>query len=312
MSAADTVARMLALVPWLLERPGASVQEAADAFGVSPRTILEDLDTIGYCGLPGLGGGDLFEIDLYRDRIVVRLAHDLDEPLRPTPREALRLVLAGEAVAAAMPEEVPALRSALDSIRTSAGIPAGVSVEHDDDGTTWLSPIRTAIRDGRKLSIGYSSRGADAPAERTVHPWLLQVAEGEWYLRALDERSDEPRTFRLDRIAGLEVLDDSARPRPGDDADVPPRYEPGPDDTEVELILGPSARWVAEEIRTDRVDDAEDGSRRIVFHTDALPWVVRLLLTAGSDVEIVRPAHLESLVRHEAVDALERYSDKDP
>ncbi|MBW3562974.1 MAG: hypothetical protein KY437_10815, partial [Actinobacteria bacterium] len=133
MSAADTVARMLALVPWLLERPGASVREAAEAFGVPPRTLLEDLDTIGYCGLPGLGGGDLFEIDLYRDRIVVRMAHDLDEPLRPTPREALRLVLAGEAVAAAMPEDVPALRSALDAIRSSAGIPAGVSVEHDDD-----------------------------------------------------------------------------------------------------------------------------------------------------------------------------------
>lgn len=311
MSAADTVARMLALVPWLLERPGASVQEAADAFGVSPRTILEDLDTIGYCGLPGLGGGDLFEIDLYRDRIVVRLAHDLEEPLRPTPREALRLVLAGEAVAAAMPEDVPALRSALDAIRTSAGIPAGVSVEHDDDGTTWLSRIRAAIRDGRKLSIAYSSRGADAPAERTVHPWLLQVAEGEWYLRALDERSDEPRTFRLDRIAELTILDDRARPRPDDDADVPPRYEPGPDDTEIELVLGPSARWVAEEIRTDRVDDAEDGSRRVVFHTDALPWVVRLLLTAGPDVEIVRPAHLETRLRQAAVDALERYSDTD-
>lgn len=311
MSAADTVARMLALVPWLLERPGASVQEASEAFGVPPRTILEDLDTIGYCGLPGLGGGDLFEIDLHRDRIVVRLAHDLDEPLRPTPREALRLVLAGEAVAAAMPEDVPALRSALDAIRNSAGIPAGVSVEHDDDGTTWLSRIRTAIRDRRKLSIGYRSRGADAPAERTVHPWLLQVADGEWYLRAFDERSDEPRTFRLDRIADLDVLGEGARARPEDDVDVPPRYEPGPDDTEVELVLEPSTRWVADEIRTDRVEDAEDGSRRIVFHTDALPWVVRLLLAAGPGVEVVRPGHLETLVRRAAADALERYSDTD-
>lgn len=311
MSAADTVARMLALVPWLLERPGASVQEAADAFGVTPRTILEDLDTIGYCGLPGLGGGDLFEINLYRDRIVVRMAHELDEPLRVTPREALRLILAGEAVAAALPEDVPALRSALDAVRTSVGIPAGVSVEHDEGGTLWVGRIRDAIRDRRQLAIAYRGRGADAPDERTVHPWLLQVAEGERYLRALDERSGEPRSFRLDRVADLHVLDAPAEPRPDDDPDEPPRYEPGPDDTEVVLDLPPAARWVAEEVRPDRVEDADDGSRRVAFHTDALPWVVRLLLAAGPGVDVVRPPELAERVRDGAAAALARYSDRE-
>lgn len=311
MSAADTVARMLALVPWLLERPGASVQEAAEAFGVTPRTILEDLDTIGYCGLPGLGGGDLFEINLYRDRIVVRMAHELDEPLRLTPREALRLVLAGEAVAAAMPEEVPALRSALDAVRTSVGVPTGVSVQHDDDGTVWLEDIRRAIADQQQLALDYRSRGADAPMERTVHPWLLQVSEGEWYLRALDERSGEPRTFRLDRVAGMRMLDAAARPRPDDDPDVPPRYEPGPDDTEVELHLSPQTRWVAEEVRADRVEDGGDGSRRVVFHTDSLPWVVRLLLAAGPGADVVRPQQLAEQVQRTATEALARYSETD-
>ncbi len=311
MSAADTVARMLALVPWLLERPGVSVQEAAEAFGVTPRTILEDLDTIGYCGLPGLGGGDLFEINLYRDRIVVRMAHELDEPLRLIPREALRLVLAGEAVAAALPRDVPALRSALDAVRSSVGVPAGVSVQHDDDGTVWLEDVRRAIGEHRQLEISYRSRGADAPGERVVHPWLLQVSEGEWYLRALDEPSGEPRTFRLDRIAGLRVLDRDARERPDDDPDVAPRYEPGPDDIEVELDLGPSTRWVAEEVRTDEVDDADDGSRRVVFHTDSMPWVVRLLLAAGPEAKVVRPRQLADEVREAATQALARYSESD-
>lgn len=311
MSAADTVARMLALVPWLLERPGASVREAAEAFGVTPRTILEDLDTIGYCGLPGLGGGDLFEINLYRDRIIVRIAHELDEPLRLTPREALRLVLAGEAVAAALPHDVPALRSALDAVRSSVGVPAGVSVQHDDDGTGWLEDVRRAIGEGRQLQISYRSRGADAPRERVVHPWLLQVSEGEWYLRALDERSDEPRTFRLDRIASLRMLDGDAQERPDDDPDVPPRYEPGPDDIEVELRLAPSARWVAEEVRADEVGEAEDGSRRVVFHTDSMPWVVRLLLAAGPGAQVVRPRQLAEEVQAVAARALARYSESD-
>ena len=311
MSAADTVARMLALIPWLLERPGASVQEAAEAFGVSPRTILEDLDTVGYCGLPGLGGGDLFEIDLYEDRIVVRMPQELEEPLRLTPREALRLLLAGEAVSAALAEEVPALRSALDTLRRSAGVPTGVSVELDDDGTVWLRQVRDAIRSGHRLEIEYRSRGADAPAGRTVHPWALQVTEGEWYLRALDERSEETRTFRLDRIASLDVRAGDAVTRPEDDDPAPPRYEPGPDDTEVELVLPPSSRWIAEEVRANEVEEADDGTRRVVFHTDALNWVVGLLLAAGPGVRIVRPRPLQDRLRRAAREALARYSNED-
>jgi predicted DNA-binding transcriptional regulator YafY len=57
LRATETVGRLLTLLPWLIERPGASVAETAAAFGVSRSIILGDLDTIGYCGLPGLGGG---------------------------------------------------------------------------------------------------------------------------------------------------------------------------------------------------------------------------------------------------------------
>ena len=94
MSATDDVARMLTLVPWLLERPGASLAETAAAFGVDERTVRRDLlDHLDFCGLPGLGGGDLFTVDLSGDRIVVSMADELQRPVRPTPAEALQLVL---------------------------------------------------------------------------------------------------------------------------------------------------------------------------------------------------------------------------
>lgn len=307
MSAADTVARMLTLVPWLLERPGASVGEVADAFGVSRATILSDLDTIGYCGLPGLGGGDLFEISVIEGRILVEIAHELRQPLRLSPREALRLVLAGEAVAAAVGEGLPALRSALDRVREAAGVPDRIEVQLEDEGTNWLSPLRRAIEERRQVTVMYRSRGAEAPGERTIDPWGLHVAQGLWYVQARDHRSGEVRTFRLDRIADLRVHDEGYG-TPPDDVDLrPPRYEPGPDDVEVELMLGRDARWLAEAVLPDEVEDLDDGRRRVVFHTDAPAWVRTLVLGAAPGVEVVRPAQLDADVREEARRALARY-----
>lgn len=306
MSAADDVARMLTLVPWLLERPGATVDETAEAFGVPRRTILHDLDAVGYCGLPGLGGGDLFEVSIVEDRILVAMADELRRPLRLTPREALRLVLAGEAVAAALGDDFPALRSALDAVRDAAGVPSEVEVELDEDGTVWLAPLRQAIDGRRRVRLAYRGRADPSPSDRDVDPWALQVAAGSWYLRGRDGRTDEPRTFRLDRIAALEVLDAAAEPGPQEHP-PPPRYEPGPDDLEVSLLLDRDTRWLAESVDADEVVELQEGRRRVRFRTDAPAWIASIVLGAGPGVVVESPGELADLVRETARRALARY-----
>lgn len=307
MSAADAVARMLTMVPWLLERPGASVDETAAAFGVSRQVVLRDLDAVGYCGLPGLGGGDLFEVSIIEDRILVEMADELRRPLRLTPREALRLVLAGEAVSAALGDDVPALRSALDAVRTAAGVPREVEVELDEDGTVWLAPLRRAIDAGRRVRLAYRGRAEAAASMRKVDPWALQIAEGAWYLRGRDGRSGEARTFRLDRIADLEVLDVASEWGP-EEHPPPPRYEPAPDDLEVTLLLDRSSRWLAESVQADEITELEDGRRRVRFRTDAPAWAVRMVLGAAPGVRVESPPELAAQVQETARSALARYA----
>jgi hypothetical protein len=67
VSAADDVHRMLVLVPWLLERPGAHVDEMADVFATTSDQIRRDLALLDFCGLPGLRGGDLFDVTIIND-----------------------------------------------------------------------------------------------------------------------------------------------------------------------------------------------------------------------------------------------------
>lgn len=308
MSAADDVARMLTLVPWLIERPGASVQEVVDTFGVPERTIRQDLAALDFCGLPGLRGGDLFEVSIVGDRIVVRMADELRRPLRLTPREALRLVLTLDSVEEGFGDVIPALGTALAKIREAAGVPEGVRVELDRTGAGWIAVLREAIADDRRVRLEYRGRNDDVARDRLVDPWALHVTDGTWYVQGHDVEADDRRTFRLDRVAAVEVLDEARGNRPSGGELPAPRYVPGPDDAEVTLRLQPRARWLLDELDATAVEEV-DGALVVTVHTDAPRWIERLVLAAGGDATVTSPAELAARVRATAGRALARYGD---
>lgn len=307
MSALDDVGRMLALVPWLLERPGASLEEAADAFGVTPERIRKDLvEHLDYCGLPGLGGGDLFEVSVVEDRIVVAMADELRRPLRPTPAEALRLVLTVDAVAEVLGDELPALTSATAKVRAALGVPERVADVLEPSTTSAVLEVRGALAAGRRVRLCYQGRGDAEPRSRTVDPWRVQIVGGAWYLQGHDHGADGGRTFRLDRVAGVVVSDEPATvPAPADLP--PPRYQAGPDDVPVCLEVAARGRWLAEALDLERTEELGDGRARLHLTTDAPRHVVRLVLMAGGAAKVIGPQELVRAVEEAARRAVTRY-----
>lgn len=306
MSATEDVARMLTLVPWLLERPGASLQEVADTFAVDVRTVRADLAHLDFCGLPGLGGGDLFEVSTVSDRVVVRMADELKRPLRPTPSEALRLVLTIDAVAEVLGDEVPALHAAVGKVRAALGISEQAADVVEPSGPRSLGALRRAVADHRRLRLSYQGRADDVPADRTVDPWALHVVDGSWYLQGWDQGAGDRRVFRLDRVVDLQVTDEPAEVAAPAQLD-PPRYVPGADDVTVVVDVAPGGRWLEDAVTTDRVDHRDDGTARLTFRTDALPWVARLVLMAGGQARVVAPEPLREAVLQLARTALDTY-----
>lgn len=306
MSATADVARMLTLVPWLLERPGASIEEIAATFAVDPETIRADLGHLDFCGLPGLGGGDLFEVTTVADRVVLRMAEELKRPLRPTAGEALRLVLTVDAVAEVLGEELPALRSAIAKVRAVVGLPEQAADVLGTDGPTSLASLRDAVTSRRQVWLRYQGRADAAPTERRIDPWGLHVVDGTWYLQGYDHGPGDRRSFRLDRVVEFEVTDDRAttdRPTTLE----PPRYVPGPDDATVVLEVAARGRWLEEAVSVDEVIARDAGGARLTLRTDALEWVARLVLMAGGDARVVTPAELQERVRALATEARQRY-----
>ncbi len=307
MSAADDVARMLTLVPWLVQRPGASFAEIAEAFGVSEDTIRADLGHLDFCGLPGLGGGDLFEVTTVGDRVVLRMADELRRPMRPTPREALRLVVTVDAVAEALGEELPALRSAVDKIRAALDIPERSADVVAPDGVGALAALRGAVRERRRVRLDYQGRADEMPSPREVDPWALHVRDGTWYLQGHDHRSGERRVFRLDRIAATEVLETPVVHVAPAQLD-PPAYTAGPDDLEVVLAVSPRGRWIEDAVTVDSLETQTDGSVTLRLHTDAPGWLASIVLMAAGEVVVRSPDSLAKEVVARARDGADRYA----
>ena len=191
MSATDAVRRLLVLVPWLLERPGAHVDEAAAAVASDRATVLDDLQLLNFCGLPGRLGGDLFEVELVGDRILLHLAPTFDRPLRPSREEALRLVLSLDHVAGVLGDELPGLDDALAAVRAAAGVPAGVRAA-PEPATAHLGALRDAVT-GQHLFDDTSA------GDCREHGGLLLYDDGKRQLKRQVRQSRQRPIFQISR-----------------------------------------------------------------------------------------------------------------
>lgn len=72
---------------------------------------------------------------------------------------------------------------------------------------TTLAKLEQAMFAGQPVQLTYSSASRDAWSTRLVHPLALEQRDEHWYLRAICAIYDAERTFRVDRITTIDVLD---------------------------------------------------------------------------------------------------------
>ena len=194
----------------VLQQGQRSAQELADRFEVSRRTILRDLDALGEMGVPivstpGRSGGFRVMDDFWLpplhlsagEATAVLLALELagnadgESPLGPAHR-SVREKIEG----ALHPDVRHAARGTVDSI--------AVARHQASTDPALTATMLSAISSEQWLTMRYRS-----PREETTRyilPLSLSVSGGKWYVRAVDERHREVRTFRLDRILDLHAV----------------------------------------------------------------------------------------------------------
>jgi proteasome accessory factor C len=315
----EQLPRLLSLVPYLLTRPGAKMADVARTFGVTEEQLARDLELVYMCGLPGYFPGDLIEVDITASgRITVSNADPMTRPLRLSRDEALPLI-----VGLRMLADLPGLRdrdavdSALAKLEDAAGEAAttsaaiAVEVERGAGSAEILAVVHRGLAEKRRLHLSYYVPTRDETTERDVDPMRVSVVEGRSYLEGWCRLADAVRLFRLDRITAATVLDVPASPP----AEAQPRdleaglFQPGPDDIQVVLDVGPSGRWVAEYYPCEFVEPRADGGARIGLRTPDTRWVRRLALRLGGGGRVVQPPELAAAVNADASAALAAYAD---
>ncbi len=317
-NAIDQTRRMLSLVTYLRDRPGARIDDVARAFGISADELISDLDVLPMCGT-SFRGGDLLEIDTDGERIWWRnadaLGSDTAQPLRLASDEATALLVAARAVAT-LPglreSDRDALQRATAKLEAAAGENAGassrLSVTFEAEGGVFADVDR-AIAERRRLWLRYYSPARDELTEREVDPIRL-FAVGHTYLEAWCRLSEARRTFRLDRGAEIKLLDEPADPPPVELRDLSEGLvQPSAEDPEVVVEVGPGGRWVAEYYPYDSAEELPDGGLRVTLRTPDPASLRRLALRLGRDGRIVEPRELADSAREAARLALAAYGE---
>jgi len=325
--ARDQMRRLLALVPYLQTRNAVSIKQVAADFGVTEARIRSDLKVLWFCGLPGLGMGELIDINmeaLEEGEEVIRLsnAEYLTRPLRLDSTEASALMVALRTLReGSTDEERPIVDRVLGKIEAAAGEGGSLASQVEvllprtaARITGLKATLEQAIREGRQVRLVYYVPTRDEATDRIVDPLAVGSQDGYEYLDAWCHQADDQRLFRIDRISQAEVLETPAEDHP----DVRPRdlsdgiFQASDEDTLVVLSLSPGARWVAEYYPVESAEEDGAGGLTVSLRVGDPAWLTRLMLRLGSRATIVTPASWAEDVRQSAHRALTNYAQATP
>jgi predicted DNA-binding transcriptional regulator YafY len=281
-----------------------SGRELAERLEVVPRTIRRYAIKLEELGIPveserGPYGG-------YRLRPGFKLP-----PLMLTDNEATAVVLGlivsrqtrigvaeaavDEALAKILRVLPTELRDRVGALEGSLGW-SGTWREPEPPPTEVVLTLAAAIRRKRRVRIRHAMPGREE-SDRIVAPYGLVFHAGRWYLAAHDDRSDEIRTFRVDRVRSAELRSEQATPPPGFDAveHVERSIAATPWGWQIEIVFDTTLeearrripRWIGEP------EQIEEGVR-LLAHSDDLDAAARMLASLGWPFTVRAPDELRA------------------
>ncbi|WP_278312636.1 helix-turn-helix transcriptional regulator [Lolliginicoccus levis] len=326
--------RLLNLVPYVMANPGISKADLAREMGVTQKELIDDLNLLWMCGLPGYGPGDLIDLSFEGETVAVTYAAGMERPLRLAGPEATALLVALRALLDQPGMADPAaVRRAIAKIESAAGVAAsgigqdapgqgGQDQGSQDEGArasgepdaedlaagARLAVVRDAVRRKRALSIVYYSASRDVVSERVADPMGMLLVDDQAYLQAWCRMAEDVRLFRLDRIESARLLDEPARvPANAQRAQADGLFSEHEHLGVARLVIEPSAGWFVDYYPVENEQRLPDGRVQVDMRYASDEWMARMLLGFGASITVVQPAGLAERMREQAIAGLERY-----
>ncbi len=290
MSEASTTrtARALDLVPFLLENQGISVEELADEFRITQMQILEDLNLLFVCGLPGYSPLELIDMNFEDGYVTVSDPQVLDRPRKLSKPELTTLLVSLEVMKTmANPDVRQELEGLQVKLRAVLDLKPTIDVVVNEPADAKLDEILQAIVRGCAVEINYLSAHSDKESWRTIIPNRVYVEGKHTYIESWCITSQGERVFRLDRILAIRKSDQafSAGVERSD-------HEPSDDYL---LFVSDNARIFIEEnsaviANTEKISN---GYEVLVTAIDQ-DWLVRTIAGFGPEIAVLNPPALKA------------------
>ncbi len=302
---ASPTARALLALELVQGSPGITADRLADKLGVSERAARRYVGILREAGIPiesvrGPYGG-------YRVGRGLRLP-----PLMFSATEALGLVMAvldghhdaGDAadpvgsalgkIVRALPEPVAAQAEAVR--RTIAPAPDR-GAARPDPGTT--TDLVQACSNHRRVRLGYRSEaGSEWLVE--VDPWAVVVRHGRWYLLCWSHTARDRRAYRVDRVRGVEILDDTFSPPAAlDPVAMLEEHLAVGWEYDTEVVIDAPLETVARRLprALGRLEPLDAETTRLVGSTSNPGWYAEQLAAIPVPYRIVRSAEIQEAAR---------------
>lgn len=294
-----------------------TVQELADRFEMSRRTILRDISALSEIGVPvittaGVGGG-----------VEIGEGYWLP-PLHLTAAEASVLLLGLQSIGSGAGTPLALeRRSAEEKLRAVLRPDVAGAVSRELEAITVSPPthgvptetfnmLRAAVEREGWVTGTYQS--AQRIAVQTISPVHLFLEEGRWYCVAVAVDWGGQRRFRLDRFADLRPCSDPAGASEVRTAGSEPEglYD-DPAYPEIIVIVTYAGMQRAKDERgwVKHLMARTDGTWELRYRCppSEYPFYARLVFALGAEAEAIQPANFRGMVKALAIATLDRYED---
>jgi predicted DNA-binding transcriptional regulator YafY len=209
--------RMTAIIYLLQEKGKLTAGDIAKHLEVSERTIYRDIDALSQIKVPiitceGRQGG--YEIDtgyflpsirLSEDEILyfillLKLGKEIKVPMISESYDMLSMKLLNTVTK----DSQLKIKRFLNKFKVSIN-----RINPDGYVGNLLETVIQSLEEEKQIKLSYYTPLKDTVSERVVSPYRFTFDEGGWYITGYCHLREDKRTFRLDRIQSIELLESS-------------------------------------------------------------------------------------------------------
>ncbi|MBI5300914.1 MAG: YafY family transcriptional regulator [Chloroflexi bacterium] len=315
---ANTATRLITLLMLLQRQPNQKASDLAEELGVSVRSLHRYIAMLDEMGIPIYS-----ERGPYGGFSLVR-GYKMP-PLVFSPEEAVAVYLgtslvremwgklyqdAAQGALAKLENVLPEEQRHEIAWARRTLVTAGMHRVQLDTLIPLLEKLRRAIHEQRRVAMAYRKQNQPEAESREVDPYALVNRWGWWYVIGHCHLRNASRSFRLDRIGELTLLDKTFQTPEHFNAHefLAQAFE---SETKVEMRLrfAPDAALLAQDNRAywDTLEEQSDGSVIITASMPDLTWAAAMTLGYGPIVTVLAPDELRRIVREWASAIAKQY-----